>query len=90
MHHPRSSAERRHNRAVIMCRRREIIRLWYSSFDLSRGDLPEDNSAWNRCAKWNLDCTCRLCKYSRHSFERRKRREQLKHDVFDNLRSWVE
>ncbi len=89
MHHPRSSAERRHNRAVIMCRRREIIRLWYSSFDLSRGDLPEDNSAWNRCAKWNLNCGSAMCHSGKYFSERRQRREQLKHDVFDNLRSWL-
>jgi hypothetical protein len=64
-------------------------RVIYIPSELSQGFTPEDNSAWYRCDKWNLDCTCRLCKYSRQLIDERKRREQLKHDVFDNLRSWV-
>ncbi len=89
MHHPRSSAERRHNRVVIMSRRRKAIRSWYSSFDISRDDLPEDNSAWHSCAKWNLNCGSMLCHSGKYFAERRQRREQLKRDITENLRAWL-
>ena len=48
MRHPRSLAERRHNRVTVMARRRKIIVSWYNRNDTSK---PQDNLSWNKCAK---------------------------------------
>jgi hypothetical protein len=71
-----------------MARRRKIILRWYFPDDLRNDWEPQANSAWYRCDKWNLDCTCRICKYSRQFIGEQKRRAQLKRDIIDNLSSW--
>ena len=88
MRHPLSLAERRHNRVVIMARRRKTIRSGYFPDDLLQGWKPQDNSAWNRCDKWNLNCGSTLCHSGKYFSARRQRREQLKRDITDNLRGW--
>ena len=65
MRHPRSLAERRHNRVTVMARRRKIIVSWYDPNDTSK---PQDNLSWNKCAKWNLRCSCYLCRRKDPSF----------------------
>jgi hypothetical protein len=88
MRHPHSLAQRRHNRVVIMSRRRKTIRSWYSPDDLRDGWKPQDNSAWHSCDKWNLNCGSTLCHSGKYFSARRQRRERLKRDVTDNLRAW--
>ena len=84
MRHPRSLAERRHNRVTVMGRRRNVILRWYHS-----NHKPEDHPAWNRCAKWNLNCSCCLCHWDkRFSSFRRQRRHQLRRDIAENLAGW--
>jgi len=86
MRHPRTLAERRHNRQTIIARRRRTIFIWYT---FHPNELPERNSAWFRCAKWNLNCGCKLCHSEKYNSARRKRREQLRRDIGDNLVSWL-
>jgi len=88
MRHPHSLAQRRHNRVVIMTRRRKTIRHWYSPDDLREGWKPENNSAWHSCDKWNLNCGSMLCHSGKYFSARRQRREQLKRDIIDNPRAW--
>lgn len=88
MRHPRSRAERRHNRVTIMARRRKIIRRWYSPNDIRRGSKREENRAWYWCAKWNLKCTCRLCRMWKSLDPRPPREPQCTLDIIDNLRAW--
>lgn len=87
MRHPRSLAERRHNRVTVMARRRKIICRWYDSNDLRKSWKPEESSAWYLCDKWNLNCTCRVCRFLK-SLESRLPRQQLKRDIIDNIRAW--
>jgi hypothetical protein len=88
MHHPRSRAERRQNRVTITVRRRKMIRRSCTPEEIRRGWRSEENYAWYSCAKWNLDCTCGLCKLNRQHFNRRRRRDQLKFDVIENRCTW--
>ncbi len=86
MRHPRSLAERRHNRVAIMARRRKIIRRWYDTNDLRNKWKPEENPAWYLCDKWNLKCTCRHCRFWKSLESRPHRRPER--DIMDNLRAW--
>jgi len=66
MKHPRSRTERRHMRLGWMSRRRYIIEhVWRS-----HGWKPQ----WGRFAKWNLNCGCRSCHYSKYGGRRKRRR----------------
>jgi hypothetical protein len=85
MRHPRSLSEGRHNRWTIIARRRHTI-LTFFTVDPNN---PEDNRAWFRCAKWNLNCGCRLCHCDKYDSSRRKRRDQLRKDIGENLVSWA-
>ena len=84
MRHPRSLAERRHNRVTVMARRRKIIVSWYNRNDTSK---PQDNLSWNKCAKWNLRCSCYRCHRKDPSFPSQRRR-QLRRDIAENLAGW--
>lgn len=86
MRHPRSLAERRHNRRTVMVRRRKAIVRWYIPNNRFR---PEDNPAWYRCDKSNLNCGYMLCHAGKYFSARRRRREQLKCDIAENLASWL-
>jgi hypothetical protein len=87
MRHPRSIAERRHNRVTVMARRRKVILRWYHPNDRFK---PQDNSAWNSCDKWNLNCSCCLCHWDkRFSSFRRQRRRQLRRDIAENVAGWL-
>ena len=81
MRHPHSLSERRHNRATIMARRRQILRLFHRHDDPFR---VQDNGAWNKCAKFNLCCSCGACRNPKT----RNHRNLLKTAVRDNIRSW--
>ena len=85
MRHPRSIAERRHNRRTIVMRRRKTILRWYLPESRLR---PEDNSAWYRCDKSNLNCGYMLCHSGKYFSARRQRRDQLKRDIAENLAGW--
>ncbi len=82
MRHPRSIAERRHNRRIVIERRRKTILRWYVPDSRLR---PEDNSAWYRCDKSNLNCGSMLCHSGKYFSARRQRRERLKRDIAENL-----
>jgi hypothetical protein len=44
---------------------------------------------WGRYAKWNLTCSCASCQANQQKYtERRKRREQLKRDISENLKNF--
>ena len=85
MRHPRSMAQRRHNRRTVIVRRRRTILHWYSPDSQFR---PEDNSAWHRCNKSNLNCGSMLCHAGKYFSARRQRRDQLKRDIAEDLANW--
>jgi len=85
MRHPRSMAQRRHNRRTVIVRRRRTILHWYSPDSQFR---PEDNSAWHRCDKSNLNCGSMLCHAGKYFSARRQRRDQLKRDIAEDLANW--
>ena len=85
MRHPRSIAERRHNRRIVIVRRRKTILRWHLADSRFRA---EDNSAWYRCDKSGLNCGSMLCHSGKYFSARRQRREQLKLDIAENLASW--
>jgi hypothetical protein len=85
MRHPRSIAQRRHNRRIVIVRRRKTILRWYLPDSRFRA---EDNSAWCRCDKSNLNCGMMLCHADKYFSARRQRRGQLKRDIAENLASW--
>ena len=85
MRHPRSMAQRRHNRRTVIVRRRRTILHWYSPDSQFR---PEDNSAWHRCDKSNLNCGSMLCHSGKYFSARRQRRDQLKRDIAEDLANW--
>ena len=85
MRHPRSIAERRHNRRIVIVRRRKTILRYYPPESRFRG---EDNSAWYRCDKSNLNCGSMLCHSAKYFSARRQRRDQLKRDIAENLARW--
>jgi len=85
MRHPRSMAQRRHNRRTVIVRRRRTILHWYSPDSQFR---PEDNSAWHRCNKSNLNCGSVLCHAGKYFSARRQRRDQLKRDIAEDLANW--
>lgn len=87
MRHPRSIAERRHNRLTIMARRRRTILRWYEPDSTLK---PEDNPAWFRCDKWNLNCGSMLCHADKYFSARRQRRDELKRNISDNCASWAD
>ena len=59
-------------RVTVMARRRKIIVSWYNPNDTSK---PQDNLSWNKCAKWNLRCSCYCCRRKDPSFPRQRRRQ---------------
>ena len=81
MRHPRSIAERRHNRCTVMARRRKTILNWYTPNSKIKA---EDNSAWHRCDKSNLNCGYMLCHSGKYFSARRQRRDQLQRDIAEN------
>jgi hypothetical protein len=87
MRHPRSIAERRQNRRTIMVRRRQTILRWYEPDSTLK---PEDNPAWHRCDKWNLNCGSMFCHAGKYFSARRQRREGLKRDISGNVASWAD
>lgn len=84
MSHPSTRAERRHQRARVIARRRFVyLHIWYSRIQertnpLDRSYLDGWEPRWGKYAKWNLGCGCKLCHEDKYFGPKRKRREALK------------
>jgi len=78
MKHPKSRAERRHERKRIVNYRR-FIRINGSAME-----WPEQT--WGQYAKWNGDCGSPRCHSGKYFGFKRKRREALKCSVRDELK----
>jgi hypothetical protein len=96
MGHPSNRAERRHQRARIVARRRFSVesvpnnssRTQYRTNPLvHRGTLSAQ--VWGKYAKWNLSCGSLMCHADKYFSARRQRREALRHAGEDELREWL-
>jgi len=70
MNHPRTRAERRHQRQRII-NYRKFIRVNGCSY-------PWPDQIWSQYAKWNGGCGCMLCHSDKYFGHKRKRRNALK------------
>jgi hypothetical protein len=89
MKHPLSRGERRHVRDYYIERRRFTYEhVWRMDNEpLSEMNHIPPFTEWGKYSKWNLNCNCSLCHYEKHS-GRRQRRERLKSDIKENIRSF--
>lgn len=95
MGHPANRAERRHQRARVIARRRFSLE-WgpNNAWSVQRRtnsllhDARVRPPVWGRYAKWNLSCGSLMCHAEKHFSGRRKRREALRRAGEEELCAW--
>jgi hypothetical protein len=78
MNHPRSRRERRAVREEIIQHRKWIVtRIWHRGSYYSSNEREREwlrNFEWGKYAKYNLNCGCSMCHYSKYYSCKRRRR----------------